>query len=122
MTSVHLVIPDLFLPKDIAAEGCADLRLPALAKLLARGASTGSDPSTGSGRAGEGGDLENHLCKLFGVPDAAVAPVAPVSASFDGLAAGCWLRADPVHLHLQRDQLLLNGVLASSEEAEIFCA
>ena len=37
MKSVHLVIPDLFLPHDIAAEACADLSLPALEKLLARG-------------------------------------------------------------------------------------
>ena len=40
MKNVHLIIPDLFLPEDIAAEVCADLHLPALEKLLARGAST----------------------------------------------------------------------------------
>jgi hypothetical protein len=75
MKSVHLVIPDLFLPKDIAAEVCADLRLPA---------------------------LEKHLCELFGIPCQADAPVAPISAAFDGLAAGCWLHVVPVHLRLQR--------------------
>ncbi|HSM97404.1 MAG TPA: hypothetical protein VLS47_00180 [Gallionella sp.] len=168
MKSVHLVIPDLFLPKDIAAEVCADLRLPALEKLLGRGVSTkasalrgvaGSGPSTapargtpkvgnllsskldaeltppvgapplsgdpvaGSGRAGEGGCLENHLCELFGVPCAAEAPVAPISAAFDGLAAGCWLRADPVHLRLQRDQmLLLPNREISADEAGQLCA
>ena len=37
MNSVHLLIPDLFLPKDIAAEACRDLRLPALEKMLGRG-------------------------------------------------------------------------------------
>jgi len=37
MKSIHLVITDLFLPKDIAAEVCADLRLPALEKMLVRG-------------------------------------------------------------------------------------
>src|SRR3990172_4623918 len=125
MKNVHLIIPDLFLPEDIAAEVCADLRLPVLEKLLARGASTDSDPSTkplvlsgveGSGRTGEGGYLENHLCELFGVTCAADAPIAPVSAAFDGLAAGCWLRADPVHLRLQRDQLLLAGVQPGGEE------
>ena len=123
MKSVHLVIPDLFLPKDIAAGVCADLRLPALEKMLGRGASTGSDPSTGSGRTGEGGCLENHLCELFGVPCQADAPVAPVSAAFDGLAAGCWLRADPVHWSLQRDQLLLlPNAEVSADEAGQMCA
>ena len=131
MKSILLVISDLFLPKDIAAEVCADLRLPALEKLLARGASTDSDPSTkplvlsaieGSGRTGEGGYLENHLCESFGVACAEDAPIAPISAAFDGLGAGCWLRADPVHLHLQRDRLLLAGVLPGADEAAQFCA
>ncbi len=116
MKSVHLVIPDLFLPRDIAAEVCADLRLPALEKLLARGV------STGTGRTGDEGYLENHLCGLFGVPCQADAPVAPVSAAFDGLAEGCWLRADPVHLRLQRDQMLLAGVQPSDDEAALLCA
>lgn len=116
MKSVHLVIPDLFLPEDIAAEVCADLRLPALEKMLGRGA------STGSGRTGEGGCLENHLCELFGVTCAADAPIAAISATFDGLGEGCWLRADPVHLRLQRDQLLLAGVQPGGEEAAALCA
>jgi len=112
MKSVHLVIPDLFLPEAIAAEVCADLRLPALEKLLARGRSENLQAAP----------LENQLCELFGVTCAADAPVAPVSAVFDGLAAGYWLRADPVHLRLQRDQMLLIGVLPGVDEAEQFCA
>ena len=97
MRSVHLVIPDLFLPKDFAAEACAGLSVPALEKLLGRGHSEIREPVP----------LENLLCELFGVPCATDAPIAPISAAFDGLAAGCWLRADPVHLRLQRDQMLL---------------
>ena len=112
MKSVHLVIPDLFLPKDIAAEVCADLRLPALEKLLARGRSENLQAAP----------LENHLCELFGMTCAADAPVAAVSAAFDGLAEGFWLRADPVHLRLQRDQMLLAGVLPGVDEAAQFCA
>ena len=45
-----------------------------------------------------------------------------ISAAFDGLAAGCWLRADSVNLSLQRDQLLLASVQAGSEEAAALCA
>jgi hypothetical protein len=112
MKSVHLVIPDLFLPKDFAAEACRGLSLPALEKLLRRGHS----------EIHESVPLENLLCELFDIPSQDDAPIAPISAAFDGLAAGCWLRADPVHLNLQRDQLLLAGVQVGSEEAAALCA
>jgi hypothetical protein len=112
MNTVCLVIPDLFLPKDFAAEVSAGLSLPALEKMLGRGNSETLEPA----------ELENLLCELFGMPCQADAPIAPISAAFDGLTAGCWLRADPVHLNLQRNQLLLAGVQVSSEEAAAFCA
>ncbi|MDO8292599.1 MAG: hypothetical protein Q7T29_07020 [Gallionella sp.] len=123
MRKVHLVVCDLFLPADIAAGVCADLRLPVLEKMLARGASAESTPSTGSGRTGGiGASLENHLCELFGVPCQSDAPIAPISAAFDGLGEGCWLRADPVHLRLQRDQLvLLPEVGVNAGEAAQLC-
>jgi len=113
MKSVHLVIPDLFLPKDFAAEVCADLRLPALESLLRRGQSEILAPV----------ELEDLLCEMFGLPCRDDAPIAPISAAFDGLGAGCWLRADPVHLRLQRDQmLLLANSEISAEEAGQMCA
>ena len=113
MKSVHLVIPDLFLPKDFAAEVCADLRLPALESLLSKGRSEILEPVA----------LEDRLCEMFGLPCRDDAPIAPISAAFDGLAAGCWLRADPVHLRLQRDQmLLLANSEISAEEAGQMCA
>lgn len=113
MKNVHLVIPDLFLPKDFAAEVCAELRLPALEKLLGRGRSEILEPVP----------LENLLCEMFGMSCQADAPIAPVSAAFDGLGAGCWLRADPVHLRLQRDQmLLLANMEISADEAGQMCA
>lgn len=139
MKSVHLVIRDLFLPADLAGEVCAGLRLPVLERMLARGDSAGLGTSTGSGpstkplalSAVEGGGraggveatLENYLCELFGVSCEAGAPIAPISASFDGLAEGCWLRADPVHLRLQRDQMiLLPDVGVGAAEAGQLCA
>lgn len=113
MKSVHLVITDLFLPKDFAAEVCAGLTVPALEKMLARGPS----------EILEAAPLENLLCGIFGMPCQADVPVAPVSAVFDGLDEGCWLRADPVHLRLQRDQLvLLPNLELSADEAGQFCA
>ena len=118
MKTVHLVIADLFLPKEIAAEACAGLHLPALEKMLARGTSTGSARADVSGVS-----LENELCGLFGMPCGEGMPIAPVCASFDGLGEGCWLRADPVHLRLQREQIvLLPDVAVSADEAGRFCA
>ncbi|MGA9666516.1 MAG: hypothetical protein WBQ69_08735 [Gallionella sp.] len=112
MKSVQLLIPDLFLPKDVAAEACAGLSLLALEKLLSRGHSVSSEPIS----------LEALLCDCFDVAYRGDAPIASISASFDGLAAGCWMRADPVNLSLQRDRLLLAGVQAGIEEAAVLCA
>lgn len=118
MKKVHLVICDLFLPADFAAEACVGLRLPALEKMLARGA------LAAPAHAGVAGlPLENHLCALFGMPCRPDAPIAPVSAAFDGLGEGCWLRADPVHLRLQRDQMiLLPEVDVGEDDAGTLCA
>ena len=118
MKSVHLVLPDLFLPNDIATEVCAELNLPGLEKLLGRGHSEIQEPVA----------LENLLREIFAVPCPAAstqldAPIAPISAAFDGLGTGCWLRADPVHLRLQRDQmLLLPAMEISADEATQMCA
>jgi hypothetical protein len=115
MRSVRLVVPDLFLPREFAAEVCAGLRLPALEKMLARGASTGSAQTDVSGVP-----LERRLLELFGMPEDA--GVATLGAAFDGLGEGHWLRADPVHLHIQRDRLLLQEVVPSADEAAGFSA
>ncbi|KXS33158.1 MAG: 2,3-bisphosphoglycerate-independent phosphoglycerate mutase [Candidatus Gallionella acididurans] len=112
MKSVHLVIPDLFLPKSFAAEVSAGLRLPALEKLLGRG----------QGEMSEAVSLEQLLCGSFDLPLQDEAPIAPISAAFDGLAAGCWMRADPVNLNLQRDRLLMSAVQAGSAEAAALSA
>lgn len=109
MRNVHLLIADLFLPETFADEVCAGLQLPALEKMLARGRWT--NPVTDC-------SMEDVLCGMFGV-DA----LAPVSAAFDGLGEGCWLRADPVYMRLQREQVVMlpNGKI-SADEAMQFCA
>ncbi|MBI5890416.1 MAG: hypothetical protein HZB47_07035 [Nitrosomonadales bacterium] len=109
MNHLHLLIPDLFPPQDIAAEVCTELQLPALEKLLARG-----DASTSSGIA-----LEDWLCAAFGAQ-----AVAPVRAAADGLDAGggYWLCADPVNLQLHHAQaMLIPEVALSREEATAMC-
>lgn len=112
MKSALLVVPDLFLPKEIAADVCADLPLPALEKLLAR-----AQPEPLSAES-----LEAWLCEAFGVDGQAI---APVTLHADGMEPGSsyWLRADPVHLRLQRDQLILQpDVPLSPDEAAQLCA
>ena len=112
MKNLHLILPDLFLPAQFAADMSADLALPALQKLLARATSIPIPPHS----------VELALCAAFGVAVQNDIPIAPVSAAFDGLGAGCWLRADPVHLRLQRDQMVLSQAAITGEEARQFCA
>ena len=112
MRSVHLVIPDLFLPHEVAAEACAGLKLPALEKLLARAQSAPLSAES----------LEAWLCRVFGVAGQAI---AAVTLRADGMEPGAayWLRADPVHLRIQRDQLILQpDVRLATDEAAQLCA
>lgn len=110
MKHLHLLVPDLFPPQDIAVDVCANMPLPALEKLLAR--STVSASACCS--------LEEWLCAAF-----AANGVAPVRATADRLPAGegYWLCADPVSLQLQRAQmLLLPDVAPAEEETAALCA
>jgi hypothetical protein len=112
MKHIHVVVPDLFLPPLLAKDVCAGLSLPGLEKLLARGKVQAlPQPS-----------LEAWLCDAFAVPESAVAPVTLLA---DGLLpeSAYWLRADPVHLHLDRNQIILQtNVAPSLEEAVQLCA
>lgn len=88
---------------------------PALQRLIARG------------RRREPGVCDRHALPLglFGltVPAGRDAPVAAPCRLADGAAAddGCWLRADPVHLVVDRDRVYLGGVLelAAAETASL---
>jgi hypothetical protein len=107
MKSLRLVIPDLCLPPAQAADVLAGLRLPVLEKMLARGTRTALPVES----------LEAWLAGYFGID------AATVSARCDGLPAGCYLRADPVHLQLQRDKLILLPVgELQADEVASFCA
>lgn len=110
MRSVHLVVPDLFLPKEVAAPVCAGLRLPTLERLLSRGCGETLDAVS----------LEGHLSGLFGL--SADAGVAAIGAAYEGLGTGHWLRIDPVHLQVQRDWVVLQEVSLGAGEAAEFCA
>lgn len=112
MKNVHLILSDLFLPQAFAAQVSADMALPFLEKLLARAIAIPVAARS----------IEAALCAKFGVSVQNDVPVAGIGATFDGLPAGIYLRADPVNLRLQRDQMLLSPVPITLDEAAQFCA
>lgn len=112
MRSLHLVIPDLLLPKQLAEFAAGDLSLPALEKLLARAVSSPLPVDT----------LESWLSSEYGVAQHAI---APLTLQADGVQAGAdyWLRADPVGLVMQQTRMMLQAdVELSAEEAAQLCA
>jgi hypothetical protein len=112
MKKIHIVIPDLFLPQQLATYACADLSLPALEKMLARAQRSVLQTDT----------LEEWLCEQFGLESMAI---APLTLQADGMSAGdsYWLRADPVGINMQRDQMILQADIAlTAEEAAQLCA
>lgn len=97
----HLLIPSLFPPPALTPENdpLHRAQAPALQILLARASTSRSKAS----------ELDEWLCEAFGVSRQQDYPLAPLSAAADGMDAGTgyWLRADPVHLAVERDQLIL---------------
>jgi hypothetical protein len=104
---VRLVIPDLAWPGE-AAELYESLVVPALAHLASKGRRTRSP----------GKSLEAWLLEAFQVDFGDDLPAAPYSLLADGGTPGTdvWMRADPVHLHVTRDELLVADALTFSIE------
>lgn len=111
MRSLHLVILDVLLPKQLAEYASKDLSLPALEKLLARAAVQPLAVDT----------LEDWLAGQFGVTEHAL---AALSLQADGMEArsSYWLRADPVSVEMQRERMVLRtDISLAAEEAERLC-
>ena len=120
MRNVEIVIPDLFLPREIAVDACAGLYLPALEKMLAR-----AEPVLSSSNVGSAESLEAWLCRAFGVARYMDDPIAPITLLADGMEPGAayWLRADPVHLQMRRTQLFLHPhIPLDADESAQLCA
>jgi len=114
----HLLIPGLFPPfRPETRNALRDLSLPALATLLARGSQkTLPDDS-----------MDAWLCRSFGVEKQHDWPVAALTLLADGGSPGgdFWLLAEPVHLQLQRDRLVLadaGNLDITQEEADSLTA
>jgi hypothetical protein len=93
---LHLVIPNLF---GYLAEIDEQSQLPFLNKLLAQSTQ----------QIWQYPEFHSTLFALFGLPPEKNLPVAAVSRLVDmnDSETQIWLRADPVHLHADRDQVLL---------------
>lgn len=111
------IIPYLFPSARLLETAAQDLRLPALQALLARG----------TARSCPAGGVEAALCEALGISRQQDWPLAPITLAADGGTAGdaYWLRADPVHLRVMRDRIVLAGTDAlslSRQEAEALAA
>ena len=94
-----LLIPGLIWPRAGADEIARGLEVPALRRLLARADAQRFAPIT----------PEGWLCQAFQIEREQDWPVAPLTLELDrGDPDGAyWLRADPVHMKIERDRLLL---------------
>jgi hypothetical protein len=106
---MQFLVPHLFPSARLLEAAAQDLHLPALQTLLARGTRR-SCPAEG---------VEAAVCEVLGIAHQQDWPIAPVTLEADGGVAGdaYWLRADPVHLRVMRDRIVLadSGGLALSQ-------
>ena len=111
----HLLVPDLFWPAAAGDEPYRGLALPELETLLGRGRRMKTS----------GASLERWLAGRYHLTDGL--PLAPFSLRGDGGEPGadCWMRADPVHLRLHGDRLILadaSRLAVTPDEAREFIA
>jgi hypothetical protein len=102
-----LLVPHLFPSIRLLEIATQDLRLPALETVLTRG----------SRQAFSDEGSEAAVCQTLGIEQQQDWPLAPVTLQADGGDPGTdyWLRADPVHLGVMRDRI----VLADSQALEL---
>lgn len=107
------LVPHLFPPQRLLDTAARDLQLPALQTLLTRG----------TRRPGPAEGTLAAVCAALGIARQQDWPIAPITLEADGEAAedGYWLRADPVHLRVMRDRIVLlaaDDIPLSQDEAD----
>jgi hypothetical protein len=100
----ELIVPGLLPQQEDAKAALEGLRLPGLEMLLARGRRTTNQPLS----------LEAWLMQAFDQDADDEVPAGALTYSASGGAPGdaTWMRADPSHLRLNRDQLILVPAVA----------
>ncbi|MBX6392090.1 MAG: hypothetical protein IRY96_01345 [Burkholderiales bacterium] len=104
--NLHLAIPDLWWPEAGNLPVYQGLAVPALQTLLAKGRV----------KTREGARLERWLLERYGVESGS----APYALAADGGQAedAVWMRADPCHLRVMRDRLVLTDATTFDLERE----
>jgi hypothetical protein len=99
MMNCTLLVPALFWPRDAADAMFGGLALESLTRLLSRSRAQRFAPI----------GTEGWLCGAFEIERQQDWPIAPLTLALDGGDAdgAYWLRADPVHLKVERDRLAL---------------
>lgn len=114
---LHLLIPQLFWPEKLQPEIYQDLAVPYLSKLLSK-SRYAVEPAV---------DMESWLCKQFNITEQQRNwPIAPLMLYIDApdmskTNKDFWLRADPVHLRIEQNHIMLADSQAfqiSQQEAE----
>ncbi|MBY0341922.1 MAG: hypothetical protein K2Q19_12260, partial [Rhodocyclaceae bacterium] len=110
---LHLALPGLLWPAQAMQDMVYDLKLPALSWLLGKGSRT-LKPVT---------DYPQWLADVAGLPSL---PAAALRASAHGAAqTGRWLCLDPIHLRVERTQLIVQdpaSLQLTQEEAATLLA
>lgn len=112
--NLQLVIPDLFWPERSQHQIYSDLALLKLEKILSKSSQEIFSPQS----------LDAWLCQSFGVDkqqcDWPIAPIMAQSDSDHTIDPGLdfWMRADPVHLRIEQNHILLADSQAFKISAE----
>ena len=107
---MQVVIPSVFQTTSLL-DMMGEPRLPVLDNLLARGRQLACQPA----------NLVDWLGRELCIAHQHDTPIAAICLAEDGLdpGHGFWLRADPVHVRVARDQLILSNMTdLSHDEAE----
>lgn len=111
---LQLIVPSLF-QADALLDLLGAARLAGLDTLLFRGR---HEPLASD-------SLEGLLCQELGIARQQDWPIAPIAMTQAGGEAGegYWLRADPVHVRIERDRLILQEIPgADPDEERMLCA
>ncbi|MCH9639237.1 MAG: phosphoglycerate mutase [Betaproteobacteria bacterium] len=116
--NLHVVIPGLNWPDTSQHQLYHNLSLPSLEKLLSKSNKQHTQPQ----------EIEAWLCKTFSVTKQQDWPVAPIMCHSDSAELiktdkDYWIHADPVHLRIEQNHLMLADSQAfqiTDDEAEGF--
>lgn len=115
--NLHLLIPALFWPDTSQKEIYHDLSVPSLEVLLSKSTLTTNPPQ----------DIDSWLCQTFNIAQQQGHwPIAPITLNSDDPSLlknnqDFWMRADPVHLRIEHNHIMLADSRAfhlSAEEAK----